>query len=106
MTSPVLGCRDTAEDRRVQAFEFFLCDWLWTWSVYSLGDTTDSLVGEISFLHLFFKAGSFMLGVNWSWNMGGSILFLPFQIPLSSKLPYCILLFHHAERDLPCILLS
>ena len=43
--------------------------WFQMWCVHSLDDPTDSLTGEVGFLHLFFKAGCFLLGVNRSWNI-------------------------------------
>lgn len=39
------------------------------WRVHSLGDTTDSLLGEISSLHLFFKGKMLEAGVNGSRNI-------------------------------------
>lgn len=69
-----------------RAVERILCDLLRLWSVHSLGDTADSLFCEISFLTCYSKARC-----HWSQNRceegvggveRGSILFLPFQIPV------------------------
>lgn len=71
-----------------QALELILCDLLGLRSVHSLGDTTESFLWNQLSSPVILR-----LGGNWSWNRcvcvweggwGGSILFLPFQIPVFS----------------------